>query len=131
MLRTQDILQPCTQTSINEDTTTFNIDDMTSDLKSPISLVHEIALKRKLQVSFEVQSEKGPPHMKIFVTLCKVGDITTEGEGNGKKASRKRAAEKMVEELKKLAPLSISPVASINIKHKRKQQVNILCIFEK
>lgn len=30
----------------------------------------------------------------------------TEGEGNGKKLSKKKAAEKMVDELKKLPPLS-------------------------
>lgn len=50
--------------------------ELHSDLKSPISLVHEMALKRNLNVTFEVQGEKGPPHMKIFVTLCKVGNIT-------------------------------------------------------
>lgn len=46
-----------------------------SDIKSPISMVHEMALKRKLTVSFEVQSEKGPPHMKVYTTLCKVGSL--------------------------------------------------------
>lgn len=50
-------------------------DDSISDIKSPISIVHEMALKRKLTVSFEVQSEKGPPHMKVYMTLCKVGTI--------------------------------------------------------
>lgn len=50
-------------------------DSLISDIKSPISIVHEMALKRKLTVSFEVQSEKGPPHMKVYVTLCKVGSI--------------------------------------------------------
>merc|ERR1719348_2301578 len=38
------------------------------DLKSPISLVHEIALKRNLQVYFEVVREAGPPHMRTFIT---------------------------------------------------------------
>lgn len=79
--------------------------DLNTDLKSPISLVHEIALKRNLNVAFEVLSEKGPPHMKTFVTQCKVGEMTAEGEGNGKKISKKRAAEKMLEELAKLPPL--------------------------
>lgn len=46
-----------------------------SDIKSPISIVHEMALKRKLSVTFEVQSEKGPPHMKVYTTLCQVGSI--------------------------------------------------------
>lgn len=32
--------------------------DINSDLKSPISLVYEIALKRNLNVTFEVMSEK-------------------------------------------------------------------------
>lgn len=50
-------------------------DSLISDIKSPISIVHEMALKRKLTVSFEVQSEKGPPHMKVYMTLCKVGTI--------------------------------------------------------
>ncbi|XP_066158726.1 double-stranded RNA-binding protein Staufen homolog 2-like isoform X2 [Euwallacea fornicatus] len=79
--------------------------DVNSELKSPISLVYEIALKRNLNVIFEVLSEKGPPHMKIFITQCRVGSFVAEGEGNGKKISKKRAAEKMLEELSKLPPL--------------------------
>lgn len=79
--------------------------DPNAELKSPISLVHEIALKRNLPVGFEVIRESGPPHMRTFVTKCIVGDLVTEGEGNGKKVSKKRAAEKMLEELKKMPPL--------------------------
>uniref|UniRef100_A0A4D5RA94 Double-stranded RNA-binding protein Staufen-like protein n=1 Tax=Scolopendra viridis TaxID=118503 RepID=A0A4D5RA94_SCOVI len=79
--------------------------DPDSELKSPIGLVHEIALKRNLSVAFEVVRESGPPHMRTFVTKCIVGDMVTEGEGNGKKVSKKRAAEKMLEELKKLPAL--------------------------
>ncbi|RWS10943.1 double-stranded RNA-binding protein Staufen 2-like protein, partial [Dinothrombium tinctorium] len=75
------------------------------NIKSPISLVHELALKRNLVVKFEVVSESGPSHMPSFVTRCIVGDIVTESEGNGKKVSKRRAAEKMLEELKKLPPL--------------------------
>lgn len=55
------------------------------ELKSPISLVHEGALKRNLTVVFEVVRETGPPHMRTFLTKCTVGDFVTEGEGNGKK----------------------------------------------
>lgn len=92
--------------------------DLNSDLKSPISLVHEIALKRNLSVTFEVLSEKGPPHMKVFITQCRVGDLVAEGEGNGKKISKKRAAEKMLEELGKLPPLpNMTSVA--HLKRKR------------
>ncbi|XP_059099277.1 double-stranded RNA-binding protein Staufen homolog isoform X2 [Tigriopus californicus] len=81
------------------------------DLKSPISLVHESALKRNLTVSFEVIQETGPPHMRTFITKCIVGDVVTSGEGNGKKASKKRAAELMIDQLKQLPPLASYPAA--------------------
>lgn len=96
-------------------------DDLNSDLKSPISLVHEIALKRNLNVVFEVTSEKGPPHMKVFVTQCRVGDMVADGEGNGKKISKKRAAEKMLEKLSSLGPL---PTTANVLGLKRKRIVN-------
>lgn len=45
-------------------------------------MVHEMALKRKLTVSFEVQSEKGPPHMKVYTTLCKVGTLVVSRDSH-------------------------------------------------
>lgn len=93
--------------------------DMNTDLKSPISLVHEIALKRNMNVVFEVLSEKGPPHMKVFVTACRVGNLVAEGEGNGKKVSKKRAAEKMLEELSKLSPLPCMTDMTPKLRRKR------------
>ncbi|KAK9889929.1 hypothetical protein WA026_008737 [Henosepilachna vigintioctopunctata] len=95
--------------------------DLNTELKSPISLVHEIALKRNLNVTFEVLSEKGPPHMKVFVTRCHVGSFVAEGEGNGKKISKKRAAEKMLEELLKLPPM---PQMNNMMQLKRKRLTN-------
>lgn len=62
--------------SCSEDT---GNESLLNDIKSPISIVHELALKRKMVVSFEVQSEKGPPHMKVYSTLCKVGNIVVSG----------------------------------------------------
>ncbi|VVD02201.1 unnamed protein product [Leptidea sinapis] len=76
-------------------------DLLNSEVKSPVSLVHELALKRNLNVIFSVKSERGPPHMRVFITVCKVGDMETEGEGNGKKVSKRRAAECMLEEMKR------------------------------
>merc|ERR1712117_318435 len=67
---------------------------------------HEIALKRNLQVYFEVVRETGPPHMRTFITKCIVGEFVTEGEGNGKKVSKKRAAELMLDKLKQLPPVA-------------------------
>lgn len=61
------------------------IDDPNAELKSPVSLVHETALKRGLSVSFEVVSESGKPHIRTFLTKCTVGDKVTVGEGSSKK----------------------------------------------
>lgn len=44
------------------------LDPNYSELKSPISLVHENALKRNMTVKFEVARETGPPHMRTFLT---------------------------------------------------------------
>lgn len=101
---------------------TSSSSEISSELKSPISLVHEIALKRNLSVTFDVLSEKGPPHMKVFVTQCRVGSFLAEGEGNGKKISKKRAAEKMLDELSKLPPLP--PMHNNVVKLKRKRITN-------
>nr|XP_029709782.1 double-stranded RNA-binding protein Staufen homolog 2 [Aedes albopictus] len=126
--RALEVLKPLTPDSANGNAnavsdshnTSIDSDDPNSELKSPISLVHEMALKRKLSVQFEVHGEKGPPHMKVFTTLCKVGSIVTEGEGNGKKLSKKRAAEKMLDELKKLPPASPEKNTRLLLKQKRK-----------
>ena len=48
-------------------------------IKSEISLVHEIALKRQLSVAFNVINEAGPAHQKSFVTRCECGNLTVEG----------------------------------------------------
>jgi len=56
-----------------------------NDLKNPISLVHEGAHKRELEVSFTVVREIGPPHMRTFFITCTIGDVVTEGRGSSKK----------------------------------------------
>ncbi|KAI5749348.1 hypothetical protein M8J76_006653 [Diaphorina citri] len=80
-----------------------------SERKSPVSLVHEMALKRKLAVSFEVVEEKGQPHMRMYYTRCTVGNLVTMGEGNGKKISKGKAAELMLEELSRLPEVTENP----------------------
>lgn len=73
--------------------------------KSEISQVYEIASKRKLKIDFEVTSSSGPPHNRTFRTSVTVGEFKAEGEGPAKKASKKAAAIKILEELNKLPPL--------------------------
>lgn len=102
-------------------------DDEDDSLKSEISLVHEIALRRNMVVQFEVIRETGPPHMKNFVTSCTVSDMITEGEGNSKKSSKKKAAELMLEELRKLptlaAPSFPRPKSKIQINKKKNRNL--------
>lgn len=64
--------------------------------------------------------ETGPAHMKSFVTRCTVNDIVTEGTGHSKKASKKKAAELMLEKLKELPPL---PAVTL-VRPKTKMQMN-------
>jgi len=52
-------------------------------------LIHESALKRNNTIHFEIVRETGPPHMRIFLTKCIMGDFVTQGEGNGKKVKYK------------------------------------------
>ena len=77
----------------------------TTEMKSEISKVYEIAAKRKLQVGFEDVKSSGPPHMKRFVVSATVGEFVTTGEGCKKKDAKQEAAKKMLEELKKLPEL--------------------------
>uniref|UniRef100_A0A2I3RRG6 DRBM domain-containing protein n=1 Tax=Pan troglodytes TaxID=9598 RepID=A0A2I3RRG6_PANTR len=82
-----------------------DIDDDKDANKSEISLVFEIVIK-----------ESGPPHMKSFVTRVSVGKFSTEGEGNSKKLSKKRAATTVLQELKKLPPLPVVEKAKLFFK---------------
>ncbi|XP_014208195.1 double-stranded RNA-binding protein Staufen homolog 2 isoform X2 [Copidosoma floridanum] len=114
-------INTATSTPQSEDTSSGNggIDDPNAELKSSVSLVHETALKRGLSVSFDVVSETGKPHIRTFMTRCTVGDKVTLGEGSSKKVSKKRAAELMLEELKRLPPIP-APIQNRTIRLKRK-----------
>ncbi|CAG2110460.1 unnamed protein product [Medioppia subpectinata] len=99
-----------TSVSLNEsegtsaDTSAHTLAD--NSIKSPISVVHEMALHRNLMVRFEVIDESGPSHLPVFVTQCTVGEIVTKGEGNCKRVSKTCSALRMIEELRKLVPIS-------------------------
>ncbi|KAK4875107.1 hypothetical protein RN001_011529 [Aquatica leii] len=102
--------------------------ELNAPTKSAISLVHEIGLKKNFDIIFEVISEKGPPHMREFVTQCRVGEFLTEGEGPSKKKSKRNAAEKMVQELSKFGHLPntnevITPKPKLETKKKKKRNL--------
>lgn len=90
-----------------------------SDHKSPISLVFEFGLRHNLPVNFQIVRENGPAHMRKFITACFVGSIVAEGEGTGKKLSKRRAAEKMWEQLQKI-PMPDSTTTTIRTQRANK-----------
>ncbi|XP_034189818.2 double-stranded RNA-binding protein Staufen isoform X1 [Osmia lignaria lignaria] len=98
----EEVANTCTT---GENGTLGETKDPIAELKSPVSLVYEKALKHGLPVSFEVVSEIGKPHIRTFRTKCTVGDKVTFGEGPSKKVSKRHAAEFMLEELNRLPPL--------------------------
>ncbi|BFZ21572.1 hypothetical protein BsWGS_24611 [Bradybaena similaris] len=112
----------------DEERATVETDETADSLKSEISLVHEIALRRNMCVSFEVIREAGPPHMKNFITKCTVADMVTEGEGNSKKSSKKKAAELMLQELRKLhpAPAPACPKPKTKMQLNKKKNRNLI-----
>ncbi|KAK0172168.1 hypothetical protein PV328_005517 [Microctonus aethiopoides] len=119
-IRQLPLSEETTQTTVSENgTAASGIEDPNAELKSPVSLVHEMALKRGLSVIFEVVSETGKPHIRIFATRCIVGETITLGEGSSKKVSKKRAAELMLDELKKL-PATPVTVQCRSVRLKRK-----------
>lgn len=108
------VLKPIYSNSSPSESTNDSLVEDPNGIKSPISLVHEMALKRELNVTFQVKSEEGPPHMRIFTTSCIVGSIVVEADGHGKKTSKKRAAIKMIEELKKIPISTPAKIANLN-----------------
>ena len=64
--------------------------------------------------------------MRNFVTRCSVGEFITTGEGNGKKASKKRAAETMLEKLKNLTPLPPSAIKAKRNPGNKKKNRNLI-----
>jgi len=118
----QDAQKHCEEEEVEEEK-----EDKDDSLKSEISLVHEIALRRNMIVQFDVIRETGPPHMKNFLTRCTVANMITNGEGNSKKSSKKKAAELMLEELKKLpslpAPIYQRPRSKIQINKKKNRNL--------
>ena len=49
--------------------------------------------------------------MRTFVTRCSCGELVCEADGNSKKLSKKRAAEKMLDKLRELPGI---PAPAIN-----------------
>lgn len=74
----------------------------------------------------QVIRESGPPHMRTFITKCTVGDFVTTGEGNGKKASKKRAAESMLDKLRTLPPLPPSVAKTKRNPNNKKKNRNLI-----
>ncbi len=86
--------------------------------------LHSGTLITARHFSTQVIKESGPPHMRTFVTRCSCGEYITDGEGNSKKVSKKRAAEKMLEELQKLPPMPQNNIAKLKNKQPATKKKN-------
>jgi len=110
MLVSMEIL-PSGTTSVDgeDDTTVAEVDDsrggMDSDLAgNPVGLLQELCMKMKHPPpTYEVHSEEGLPHERIFAMACHVGEHYVEiGKGKSKKLAKRQAAAVMAERLKNI-----------------------------
>lgn len=90
--------------------------------KSPISIVHEMAMKRGKNVQFEIMKEEGPPHMKVFTVKCKVAEeLETQGDGPTKQAAKKASSELMIAKLKEI-PITVPQIGQGGLSLKAMQR---------
>jgi double-stranded RNA-binding protein Staufen len=102
-------------------------DPPVTDIKSPISVVHEMAAKMGFTVTFGLISESGPTHLPNFVMKCTVSVYETQGQGNSKKVAKKNAAAQMVQTLSALSQFNDVSVGASDksvegLKHVEEQQ---------
>lgn len=74
-----------------------------ANVKSPISILQEMAQYHRFPITYPVVSETGLPHKKTFQIRCEVFEgeakISTDGEGSSKKEAKRIAAMQMVDKL--------------------------------
>ncbi|XP_030642715.1 interferon-inducible double-stranded RNA-dependent protein kinase activator A homolog [Chanos chanos] len=74
------------------------------DLPNPVGELQELAMQRGWHLpEYTVCMEAGPPHMKEFTVTCKLETLSQTGVGNSKKLAKRAAAEKILEELRRLS----------------------------
>ena len=82
--------------------------------KSPVSQVHELAVRMGNKVRYEVVSGSGPDHVPNYVVRCIFLNFVCEGQGTSKKAARREAAAKMVLLLQPDSNLRQSVLSNVN-----------------
>ena len=68
--------------------------------KPAISELMELTTRMGLVCNFEILSDTGPSHKKLFMMRCTVGDIIAQGSGYGKKKAKHEAARVALNKLK-------------------------------
>ena len=72
----------------------------TQSVKTPISLLQEIATKMTIQPVYVNISTEGQVHEPIFIYKLTMGDISVIAKGNSKKKAKHAAALEYIHELK-------------------------------
>ena len=72
--------------------------------RNPVSALHEICQKSKLELEFIDVRESGPPHEKTFVVAVKFGQHYFEAEATQKKEAKRKAADLALQNLQTSHP---------------------------
>lgn len=83
--------------------------------KTPMSLINELARYNKIEHSYTLIDEKGPPHEKVFYVKLQLGDEEYEASGPSIKKAQHKAADTGLKSTQYLRPTSKSrPPANRN-----------------
>lgn len=83
--------------------------------KTPMSLINELARHNKIEHSYTLIDEKGPPHEKVFYVKLQLGDEVYEASGPSIKKAQHKAADTALKSTQYLRPTSKSrPPATRN-----------------
>lgn len=89
---------------------------ITRSVKTPISLLQEIATKCSCQPVYENISTEGQVHEPLFIYKVTVGDISAVAKGSNKKNAKHAAALSLLNEIK-IKSIGRNDVLAYNIEH--------------
>lgn len=113
-IKSLDISSHITNSAVMAATNLCNQQKITRSVKTPISLLQEIATKCNCQPVYDNVSTDGQAHEPLFIFKVTVGDIYAVAKGNSKKAAKHAAALSLLNEVK-LKSIGINDVLAQNI----------------
>ncbi len=99
-IKSLDISSHVTNSAVLAATKLCNQQKITRSVKTPISLLQEIATKCNCQPIYENVSTDGQAHEPLFIFKVTVGDVYAIAKGNSKKAAKHAAALSLLNEVR-------------------------------